>query len=528
MRTIRLGAMASAAALVAMLASGPIAAKSFTWAFSSDVMTLDPHASNNTFTNAFVNNIYEGLTRHNAKIEIEPALAERWEIVSPTVWRFYLRRGVTFHDGSPFTADDVVFTWARMNTPGALVRRTIGPVTEVRKVDDHTVEFVTSQPYPVLLSSLTHFFVMSKAWSERNNATTSSNLSDRQESPASRMANGTGPFRLRLREADSRTVLEANPSWWDRPVHNLTEVTYQPIRSAATRTAALLSGAIDATVELPLQDIPRVEADPRLQVIQGPELRTIYFGFDQFRDELLYSDVKGRNPFKDIRVRQAIYQAIDVETIRRQIMRGQSWPAGMMASPFLTRAPQDLNQRLFPFDPEASRRLLAEAGYPEGFAVGLSCPNDRYVYDERICLAVIAMLGRVGIRVQPQIEPLNVWSRRVNQHDVSMFMLGHAGLPLADAWYVLSEVIQTKTDRTGGLNAGRYSNPRIDALTQEASRETDEAKRRALMREAFDLERRDIAHVPLHQQPIVWAARRGIELAQAPYNRLRLWLVRMP
>ena len=524
MRAIGIGAVA----LAAMLAAGPVSARSFTWAFSSDVLTLDPHASNNTFTNAFVNNIYEGLTRHNARIEIEPALAERWEIVSPTVWRFHLRRGVTFHDGSPFTADDVVFTWARMNTPDALVRRTIGPVTEVRKLDDHTVEFVTAQPFPVLLSSLTHFFVMSRSWAERNNATTSSNLSDRQESPASRAANGTGPFRLRLREADSRTVLDANPAWWDRPVHNLTEVTYQPIRSAATRTAALLSGAIDATVELPLQDIPRVEADQRLQVIQGPELRTIYFGFDQHRDELLYSDVKGKNPFKDIRVRQAVYQAIDIEAIRRQVMRGNAWPAGMMASPYLTGAPQDLNQRLFPFDPEASKRLLAEAGYPEGFSVGLSCPNDRYVYDERICLAVIAMLGRVGIRVQPQIEPLNVWSRRVNQHDVSMFMLGHAGLPLADAWYVLSEVIQTRSDIAGGLNAGRYSNPRIDALTQAASRETDEAKRRALMREAFALERQDIAHVPLHQQPIVWASKRGIELAQGPDNRLRLWLVRMP
>jgi peptide/nickel transport system substrate-binding protein len=516
------------AALVAgMLAAGPVQAKSFTWAFNADILTLDPHASNNTFTNAFANNIYEGLTRHNAKIEIEPALAERWEIVSPTLWRFHLRRDVVFHDGTPFTADDVVFSWARMNTQGALVRRTIGPVTDVRKVDSHTVEFVTSQPYPVLLSSLTHFFVMSKDWAEKNNATTSSNLSERQESPASRSANGTGPFRLRLREADTRTVLEANPRWWDRPVHNLTEVTYQPIRSAATRTAALLSGAIDATVELPLQDMARVESDQRLQIVQGPELRTIYFGFDQYRDELLYSDVKGKNPFKDIRVRQAVYQAIDIEAIRRQVMRGNAWPAGMMASPFLTGAPQDLNQRLFPFDPEASRRLLAEAGYPDGFSVGLSCPNDRYVYDERICLATIAMLGRVGIRIQPQIEPLNVWSRRVNQHDVSMFMLGHAGLPLADAWYVLSEVIQTKSATTGGLNSGRYSNPKIDELTQAASRETDETKRRALMREAFEVERRDIGHVPLHQQPIVWASKRGIDMAQGPDNRLRLWLVRV-
>jgi peptide/nickel transport system substrate-binding protein len=231
MRAIGIGAVA----LAAMLAAGPAEARSFAWAFSADVLTLDPHASNNTFTNAFVNNIYEGLTRHNARIEIEPALAERWEIVSPTVWRFHLRRGVTFHDGSPFTADDVVFTWARMNTPGALVRRTIGPVTEVRKLDDHTVEFVTSQPFPVLLSSLTHFFVMSRSWAERNNATTSSNLADRQESPASRAANGTGPFRLRLREADTRTVLEANPAGGTGP--RTTSPRSPTSRSGARRRA---------------------------------------------------------------------------------------------------------------------------------------------------------------------------------------------------------------------------------------------------------------------------------------------------
>ncbi|WP_439578699.1 ABC transporter substrate-binding protein [Elioraea sp.] len=518
----------AAAALAAAVAMGPADAKTFTWSFNADILTLDPHSSNHTFTNAFNNNIYEGLTRHNAKMEIEPALAERWELVSPTVWRFHLRRGVVFHDGTPFDADDVLFTWTRMNTPGALVRRTIGPVKDVRKLDSHTVEFETTQPFPVLLSSLTHFFVMSKRWSEGLGATTATDLSAQRENPASRQANGTGPFRLRTREPDNRTVLEANPTWWDRPAHNLTEVVFQPIRSAATRTAALLSGALDATVEIPIQDIPRVEQNPGLQVVQGPELRTIYFGFDHYRDELLYSDVKGRNPFKDRRVRQAIYQAIDVEAIKRNVMRGQSWPAGMMASPFLNGAPQDLNARLYPYDPEAARRLLAEAGYADGFSVGLSCPNDRYVYDERICLAVIAMLGRVGIRIQPQIEPLGVWSRRVNTHDLSMFMLGHAGLPLIDAWYVLSEVIQTKTATTGGLNSGRYSNPKLDELTQAASRETDETKRRALMREAFAVEREDIAHVPLHQQPIVWASRKGIELGQAPDNRLRLWLVRMP
>ena len=515
----------AAAACAALFAAFPLQAKTFVWSFNGDIQTLDPHSSNNTFTNAFINNIYEGLTRHNDRIEIEPALAERWEVVNPTTWRFHLRRGVRFHDGSPFTADDVVFTWARLNTPGALARRVVGDVKDVRRVDDHTVEFLTDQPNPLLLTALTHFFVMSKGWSEANHATVAANLQDNRESGAARAANGTGPFRLVSRAPDEKTVLANWTGWWDRPEHNLTEVTFQPIRSAATRTAALISGAIDATVEIPIQDIPRIEAAPGLKVVQGPELRTIFFGFDQYRDELLYSDVKGKHPLKDRRVRQAIYQAIDVDAIRRTVMRGNSWPAGMIPSPFLTGAPRDLNDRLFPFDPEASKRLLAEAGYPDGFSLGLSCPNDRYVYDERICLAVIAMLARVGIRIQPQIEPLNVWSRRLNGNDLSMYMIGHAGLPQADALAILLDVVHSRTATEGGLNAGRYSNPAVDALIDQASRETDQTKRFALMHEAFRLEREDISHLPLHQQPIIWAAKRNIELRQAPDNRLRLWHV---
>lgn len=295
-----------AAACAILLFALPAQAKDFTWSFNGDVLTLDPHSSNNSFTNAFDNNIYEGLTRHNERIEIEPALAERWELLNPTTWRFHLRRNVRFHDGTPFTADDVVFTWQRLNTPGALARRTIGDFKDVRKIDDYTVEILTENPNPLMLTALTHFMVMSRSWSEAHGATTASNLQENRESGAARAANGTGPFRLISRAPDERTVLASWEGWWDRPQHNLTRVTFQPIRSAATRSAALISGALDATVEIPLQDIPRIEASPELKVVQGPELRTIYFGFDQFRDELLYSDVKGKNPLKDRRVRQAI------------------------------------------------------------------------------------------------------------------------------------------------------------------------------------------------------------------------------
>jgi len=510
--------------LAAGLAMAQAEARSLNWSFSTDILTLDPYAHNNTFTQAFLNNVYEGLTRHNQKLEIEPALAESWSLVSSSVWRFKLRQGVKFHNGNSFDADDVVFSWARANTPGALVIGNINQVKDIRKVDAFTVDIETKGPFPILLSALTGFYMMDKQWSEANDAVSSSNLQERKENFANRNANGTGPFRVQAREVDVKTTLDAYAGWWDKPKHNLTDVVFTPIKSDATRTAALLSGAIDASVGIPLQDVQRVAADPKLQVIQGPELRTIYFGFDQFRDELLYSSVKGKNPLKDKRVREAIYRAIDIEAIKRAVMRGQSWPAGMMASPFLTGAPADLNQRL-PLDPERSKKLLAEAGYPEGFTVGLSCPNDRYVYDEQICLAVVSMLARVGVKIEPQFEPTAKWSQRLNNMDVSMFMVGHAGLPAVDTYATLSEVIATRGPGRGGLNAGRYSNPAIDKLVDDIAQESDETKRRGLIREALRLEKEDVAHVPLHQQPIVWAAKKGLVLQQAPDNRLRLWYV---
>lgn len=508
-----------------MLWAGAAQAASLTWSFSSDIQTLDPHSSRVSFTNNLLGNIYEPLVRMNEKLELEPALAQSWERPSPTLWRFRLRPGVKFHGGEAFSASDVVFSFDRIRTPGGNLGA-LAAVQAMRAVDDLTLEIETARPFPILLNALLQFPIMSRAWAEANNAQAASNLTSQEQNHAGRQANGTGPFRVVSREGDGPTVLEANRAWWDTPRHNLDRVTYLPIRNAATRTASLLSGTTDATVELPLQDVDRVRADPRLQVVQGPELRTIYLGMDHQRDELLYSDVRGRNPFKDRRVREALYRAIDIAAIRATIMRGQAWPAGFMASPYLTGAPADLNERL-PFDPEGAKRLLAEAGYPGGFGVSMACPNDRYVNDERVCQAIASMFARVGVRATVQSETTAVWSRRTAQGDVSLFMLGHAALPLADVYSTLLDVIHTKTDREGALNYGRYSNGAVDALIQRAAAEPDEAARRAVMREAFALEKADIGNIPLHQQPLTWAARKGITMSQAPDNNFRLWLVRV-
>ena len=508
--------------------STAIQAKTFTWTASADALSMDPYSTNNSFTNSFMNNIYEGMVRFNEKVEIEPALAESWSQTSPTVWRFKLRRNVKFHGGEPMTADDVVFSWQRVQTPGSISRLNLGNVKDVRKVDANTVDVETKAPFPLLLNELLNLTVMSKSWSEKNSATEASDLQNKKENFANRNTNGTGPFMLKSREVDVKTVLVANPNWWDKPKHNLDEIVFTPIQSDATRTSSLLSGALDATVNVPLQDVARINSSGAFSVVQGPELRTLFLGMDQSRDELLYSDVKGKNPFKDIRVRKAFYQAIDVEGIKRAVMRGVSWPAGMVLAPQLNGAPKNLNTRVVPFDPEAAKKLLGEAGYPNGFTVGMQCPNNRYVYDEQICLAIISMLGRVNIKITPQIEPVAKWNVRLNQQDISFYLIGHAGLPMADSYALLSDVAATRTKTEGGLNAGGYSNPAFDALLPKIASELDTAKRTALMGEATAIIRNDVAYIPLHQQPITWAARKGVELKQAPDNQLRLWLVTAP
>jgi len=512
--------------VISLAAALPASAKTLAWTAGMDAVSMDPHSSNSTFTNAFVTNVYESLVRFDDKLKIEPALAESWKMTTPMVWRFNLRRGVKFHNGEAFGADDVVFTWARVNSPGSLVRGNLSDIKEVRKVDQYTVDIETKTPFPTLLNELVQLLVMSKSWSEANNATEASDITQKKENFANRHTNGTGPFIMKSREVDIKTEFVANPNWWDKKLrHNLSDVAFMPIKSDATRTSSLLSGVVDVSVDVPVQDVQRLQAGAAINVVQGPELRTISLGMDHARDELLYSDVKGKNPFKDLRVRQAMYQAIDVEALKRAVMRGASWPAATMISPFLNGAPVSLNKRVLAYDPAAAKKLLADAGYPNGFSVGMQCPNSRLVYSEQLCLAIGTMLSRVGIKVNLMIEPIAKWIDRLNSTDLSLYIMSHAGLPMADAYAILKDVVGTHTATIGGLNAGRYSNPKFDEYLPKIASELDTAKRNQLITEAVTIERNDISHIPLHQQPVIWAAKKGIELHQSPDNQLRLWLV---
>ena len=455
------------AALAGSLALGlvPVSGQAnlFRWANDGDVNSMDPYSRSETFLLTFNANIYEPLIRRDRNLRLEAALAERWEQADPLTWRFHLRRNVRFSDGTPFTADDVVYSIARGRGPGSNVAAYFAAVAEVRKVDDFTVDLVTRVPSPILPEELTSFGIMSKAWLERNNAPRVADLTSREENFATRNAMGTGPFVLVSREPDRRTVLAPNPLWWDTPTHNLTRVEFNVIANDATRVAALLSGEVDMVYTVPPQDMERIGRTPNLRVIQGPELRTIYLGMDQSRAELLKSDVRGRNPFQDVRVRRAIYQAIDIQAIVSRVMRGQARATGQIFGPGVNGFLEANDTRL-PLDLDGARRLLAEAGYPNGFGVTLDCPNDRYVNDEAICTAVVAMLARINVRVTLAAQTRARFFAEVNapRYNTSFYLLGWTPNTY-DAHNALFNLAGTRDGVRGVFNNGGYSNPAFGA-----------------------------------------------------------------
>jgi len=484
-----------------------------------DVQSMDPHSLNETLQLAFTASVYEALIGRDKTMALTPLLATKWTQIKPTVWRFELRKGVKFHDGTPFTADDVVFSFKRAAGEGSDMKGYTSNFKEVRRIDEHTVEVETAAPYPILPDALTNVAILSKKWCEDNKAQTPVDRRKGIENTASFKANGTGPFRLKERQPSVRTVLARNFNYWDKVESNLDEVVFTPIGNDATRVAALLSGETDVMEPVPLQDIERIKGTSGYTVLIGPEFRTIFLGMDQKRDELQFSSVKGKNPFKDKRVRQAFYQAIDIEAIKARVMRGASTPTALMIGPGVRGFQPDMNKRL-PYDPEASKKLLADAGYPAGFEVGLNCPNDRYVNDAAVCQAVAANLARVGIKVNLQTETKVSYFPKILRRDTSFYLLGWTP-STGDAHDPLSALMATPTDKgQGQFNLGWYSNPKLDELTLKIQSETDDKKRNDMIREAFKIHQDDVGHIPLHQQSLAWAHSNKVSLVQLPDNRM--------
>ncbi len=481
------------------------------YAGQGDVLDLDPHGANEGQTASIRGAIYEGLLSISWDLSVHPALAVDWTQPSPTAWRFRLRRGVKFHDGTPFVADDVVYSFRRVNHASSDMKSYIATVKEVVKIDDLTVDVVTKGPDPILLRRLPFFFIISRTWADRNGAAEPP-ARQATESPTARRANGTGPFRLVERVPDTQVILEANPEWWgnaDRQ-HNLDRLVYRPIASAATRVAALLSSEVDLIYPVPPQDKARIEGSPGFKVLEGPDIRTIFLGFDHHRGELLDMAGSGKNPFKDARVRRAVYQAIDVDAIHRKVMRGASRPTGLLVGPGVNGYDASLDVRL-PHDPEGARRLLGGAGYPNGFPVTLDCTNDRYVNDEAICQALVPMLARIGIRASLNAQTKNRIFEKIRAHQTSLYMMGWVP-GTTDAHDALWNLALSREPGSGSWNCGRYRNDRLEDLARAMTVEMDPAKRQRLISDAMRTLQEDAAFVPLHQQTVAWAMRDGVEV----------------
>ncbi len=496
--------------LLAALAIGAATAAPLRWAAQNDILTLDPHSQDHNTSNAIGTHIYEGLTRLGQNYRPEPSLANKWTYISQTQVRFDLRKGVKFHDGSPFTADDVVFSFGRITQPQGTKQTYVSGIKEVKKIDDHTVDFILEAPTPMLLQNIISFPIMSKAWSTKNNTTNTQDYKAKEENYASRNANGTGPYKLVSWQPDQAVKMVANTGWWDKNPGNVTELSYLPIKSAPTRVAALLSGDVDIVTDLPPQDFFKLKEEGKVRLLEGSEIRTVFFVMDQGSDELRESNVKGKNPFKDKRVREALNLALDREAIKRSIMRGLSVPAALMVAPGVNGYDAAQDAPLKP-DLDKARKLLAEAGYPQGFEVPLNCPNNRYVNDEQVCQAAVSMWAKIGVKVRLIAQPFSTHSQTFQRGESPFYMLGW-GVSTYDALYGMQAWGHTRTNGAdGNFNFGKVSDAPLDALIQKIKFEPDVPKRNALIKEALLRIRDEYLFVPIHHQIRPWAMKPTVE-----------------
>lgn len=509
------------AALALGVAAAPVAAAEFRWATTADAATLDPHAQNTATVLGFLNNVYEGLVRRGRDMAIEPALAERWEALPDGAgWRFHLRRGVTFHDGAAFDAADVLFSHARAVSKQSDVASWFAQVRAVEAPDPYMVDFLTDAPSPIFPDSIANFMIMDQTWAEANGAA----LPDRETGNyATLHANGTGAFRVTLREPGLQTVLEPFAGWWDTPEHNIDRATHKPIKNPATALASLISGAVDFIEPAPIQDVERLRATEGVQVIEGVEARTIFFGFRQNSDRLLDG---GANIFNDVRVRRAVNHALNVDAIVKVILRGAAQPVGQLTDP-ASRGYSRARAARPAYDPALAKALIAEAG-AAGAAFTLACPNDRYIAGEAVCEAATGMLAQAGLKPRLVTLPAAQYFAALREGQFDMYLLGWSPGTF-DAEHPIRFLAATPDParKLGSWNFGGFSNARVDALLPLIQTELDEGARQAMLDEVTAILQDEAAYAPLYVQPLLWAARANVTVTQRADNFFLLRWVRV-
>jgi peptide/nickel transport system substrate-binding protein len=474
------------------------------WARSSGMPSWEPLANDSERWNG-LGQVYEGLVLADADASLQPGLATTWTLVGRDTWRFELRQGVRFHDGSPLTADDVVFSLNRARGETSEYAYLTANVTGVTATSEHTVEVTTNPPDMLLPVKLKVLLVISKAWAERHGAELPAPRGDTAAYTFAH-ANGTGPFMLERFEPGKRTVLVRNPHWWglDRYPHNIDRIVWTAEPEPERRLALLLNGEIDLLND-PSDQLDRLRGAPGIRLAQAKGLRSVFLGLDQTSPELRTSDVKGRNPFADQRVRQAVYQAIDVETLISKSLDGLAVPAGMIGAPGTNGFDPELDRRLS-YDPERAKALLTAAGYPSGFTVRLDC-RENY---RRVCEELAAQLAAVGVRATADAQPLEVWKERLTKRATDLYLAyTYAGNTL-DSIELLRETFHSPPVWFGAATG--YDNPAFESLLDEIDRAMITYARDALIEQAWRIVLDDIVVIPLYRPLEVWAMRDTLDL----------------
>ncbi len=512
-----------------LASAAPLSAETLRWARSGDALTLDPHAQNEGPTHTIRHQMYEPLIIRDMTGAFEPALATEWapKEGDPNVWVFKLREGVKFHGGEDFTAEDVVFSFNRAKQENSDMKELIGSITEVRAVDDLTVEIVTDGPNPILPSNLTNLFIMDKGWSEANNTVNVQDFEGGEITYATTHANGTGPYVLQSREPDVKTVMTLNENYWgkDQFPLDVTEIVYTPIQNPATRVAALLSGEIDFLQDMPVQDLDRVNGADGLMVRQAPQNRVIFFGLNVGAEDIEADNVDGKNPLADVRVRKAMSMAINRDAIQKVVMRGQSQPAGMIAPPFVNGWTEEMDAES-KTDIEGAKALMAEAGYGDGFSIRLDCPNDRYVNDEPICQAAVGMLGQIGIKVNLDAKPKAQHFPLITDSKTDFYMLGW-GVPTYDSEYVFNFLVHGREGDIGTWNNTGFDNDELDAKIKSLASNTDLDARNKDIADIWRVVQDEQLYIPIHHQVLNWGMSEKVDIAVDPEDQPKVKYFKM-
>lgn len=479
--------------LALILCTGVAHASKLRIGLSSDARSMDPFFHNETATNSVLSNVFEGLTYFDKDLNVYPVLAESWEVEGDNVWIFKLKKGIKFHNGNAFNADDVLFSFDRVkNWEKSGFKSKVNMIESIEKVDDFTVKITTIGPYPTLLRKLVAVKILDKEYA-----------SAKTDDELGLAPVGTGPYKfVSWKKGDSITLTENTDYRKGKPFYS--DVIFKPLTNNATRIAAILSGEVDIIDRVPIMDVDRIKNQKDFNLFIKPGLRLIYLQMDQDRDETPY--VKGKNPFKIKKVREAIYLGINEESIVKYVMKDFAKPAGQLHPEVVFGYDESIKRPAF--NPEKAKKLLAEAGYPDGFEVVLDSPNNRYVNDGEIAQAIASSLSRVGIKVKVNAIPKATFFPKTDKLDATFFLIGWASTD-GDGSSFLDGITHThdKEKGYGRYNRGRYSNPEVDALIEKAGVTIDQKERLSYLKAAQHKALvEDMSVIPLHFQVDLYAS----------------------